>query len=96
MIVRVLGEGQYEVDPEVAKGMNELDEQAAAALQAGDAERLAELLRRMAEAVRMNGARLPDEDLSPSEAIVPPDDLSLEEARELFEGEGLIPDLPTA
>jgi hypothetical protein len=44
----------------------------------------------------MNGARLPDEDLSPSEAIVPPDDLSLEEARELFEGEGLIPDLPTA
>jgi len=25
---------------------------------------------------------------------VPPDDLSLDEARELFEGEGLIPDLP--
>jgi PspAA-like protein len=96
VIVRVMGEGQYEVDAEVAKGLNELDEQAAAALQAGDAERLAELLRRMAEAVRMNGARLPDEDLSPSEAIVPPDDLSLEEARELFEGEGLIPDLPSA
>jgi hypothetical protein len=28
--------------------------------------------------------------------IVPPDDLSLEEARELFSGEGLIPDLPAA
>ena len=96
MIVRVMGEGQYEVDAEVAKGLNELDEQAGQALQEGDEERLAELLRRMAEAVRMNGARLPDEDLSPSEAIVPPDDLSLEEARELFEGEGLIPDLPTA
>ena len=48
----------------------------------------------MAEAVRTNGTRLPDEDLSPSEAIVPPPDLTLEEARELFEGEGLIPDLP--
>jgi hypothetical protein len=96
VIVRLMGEGQYDVDDEVAKGLNELDEQAGRALQEGDEERLAELLRRMAEAVRMNGARLPDEDLSPSEAIVPPDDLSLEEARELFEGEGLIPDLPTA
>jgi chromosome condensin MukBEF complex kleisin-like MukF subunit len=95
VIVRVMGEGQYEVDDEVAKGLNELDEQAAAALQNGDEERLSELLRRMADQVRMNGARLPDEDLSPSEAIVPPEDLSLEEARELFEDEGLIPDLPT-
>jgi len=96
VIVRVMGEGQYEVDAEVAKGLNELDERAAQALQEGDEEQLAELLRRMAEAVRTNGARLPDDDLSPSEAIVPPDDLSLEEARELFEGEGLIPDLPSA
>jgi PspAA-like protein len=96
VIVRVMGEGQYEVDAEVAKGLNELDEQAAQALDAGDGERLSELLRRMAEAVRTNGARLADDDLSPSEAIVPPEDLSLDEARELFEGEGLIPDLPTA
>jgi PspAA-like protein len=96
VIVRVMGEGQYEVDAEVAKGLNELDEQAAQALEAGDGERLAEVLHRMAEAVRTNGARLPDDDLSPSEAIVPPEDLSLDEARELFEGEGLIPDLPTA
>jgi hypothetical protein len=96
VIVRVMGEGQFEVDAEVAKGLNELDEQAAQALDAGDGERLAELLHRMAEAVRTNGARLRDDDLSPSEAIVPPEDLSLDEARELFEGEGLIPDLPTA
>jgi hypothetical protein len=94
MIVRVMGEGQFEVDDEVAKGLNEIDEQAEQALRAGDEARLSELLHRMAEAVRTNGARLPDDDLSPSEAIVPPDDLSLEEARELFEGEGLIPDLP--
>jgi chromosome condensin MukBEF complex kleisin-like MukF subunit len=96
MIVRVMGEGQFEVDEEVAKGLNDLDEQAARALEAGDAEQLSELLRRMADAVRTNGVRLPDDDLSPSEAIVPPDDLSLDEARELLEGEGLIPDLPTA
>ena len=50
MIVRLMGEGQYEVDDEVAKGLNELDEQAAGALEDCDEERLAELLRRMADA----------------------------------------------
>jgi hypothetical protein len=96
VIVRVMGEGQFEIDDEVAKGLNELDEQAEQALEAGDTEQLAELLERMAEAVRTNGARVPDEDLTPSEGIVPPPDLTLEEAKELFEGEGLIPDLPAA
>ena len=95
MIVRVMGEGQWEVDEEVAKGLNDLDEQAEKALEAGDQQQLSELLGRMTEAVRTNGARLPDDDLSPSDGIIPPEDLTLEEARELFEGEGLIPDLPS-
>ena len=95
MIVRLMGEGQFEVDEEVAKGLNDLDEQAEKALEAGDQQQLAELLGRMTEAVRTNGARLPDDDLSPSDGIIPPEDLTLEEARELFEGEGLIPDLPS-
>ena len=94
MIVRLMGEGQFEVDDEVAKGLNDLDEQAGEAVERGDEEKLQELLQRMAEAVRTNGARVPDDDLSPSEGIVPPEDLSLEEARSLFEDEGLIPDLP--
>jgi len=89
-----MGDGQYDVDDEVAKGLNDLDGQAEQALQAGDEEHLREVLRRMAEQVRANGARLPEDDLKPSEAIVPPDDLTLDEARELLEGEGLIPDLP--
>jgi hypothetical protein len=91
-----MGEGQFEVDDEVAKGLNNLDEQAGQAVERGDEQQLADLLRRMAEAVRTNGARVPDDELRGSDAIVPPDDLSLDEARELFEGEGLIPDLPAA
>ncbi|MGZ4309246.1 MAG: PspA-associated protein PspAA [Gaiellaceae bacterium] len=94
MIVRLMGEGQFEIDDEVAKGLSDLDEQAAEAVEAGDEERLGELLGRMAEAVRTNGTRVPDDDLSASEAMVPPEDLSLDEARRLFEDEGLIPDLP--
>jgi chromosome condensin MukBEF complex kleisin-like MukF subunit len=96
VIVRLMGEGQFEVDDEVAKGLNDLDEQAGQAVESGDEEQLATLLRRMADAVRTNGARVPDEALDASDAIIPPDDLSLDEARQLFEDEGLIPDLPAA
>jgi hypothetical protein len=96
VIVRLMGEGQFDIDDEVAKGLNDLDEQAAQAVEAGDEDRLRQLLGRMAEAVRTNGARVPDEHLDSSDAIVPPDDLSLDEARRLFEDEGLIPDLPAA
>jgi len=63
---------------------------------ASDEEGMRERLRELAEVVRGEGKKLEDADLSPSEAIVPPEDLSLDEARELLSGEGLIPDLPTA
>ena len=96
MIVRLMGEGQFEVDDEVAKGINDLDNKAGEAVERGDEEQLRALLERMSEAVRTNGSRVPDDDLRASEAIVPPDDLSLDEAKQLFDGEGLIPDLPSA
>lgn len=95
MIVRVMGEGQYRVDEQVAAGLNELDDQAGQAVEAGDEENLKRLLGMMASQVRERGERLDDADLSASEAIIPPEDLSLDEAKELFAGEGLIPDLPT-
>ena len=95
MIVRVMGEGQFRVDGEALEALHELDDQAAAALEAGDEENLRRLFGQMAQTVRERGERLDDADLTPSEGIVPPEDLSLEEAKELFEGEGLIPDLPS-
>ena len=38
--------------------------------------------------------KLADDDLSPSDAVIPPEDLSLEEAQELLQNEGFIPDVP--
>ena len=45
--------------------------------------------------VRDRGEQLPDEELAASDLIIPPSDLTLEETRELFTDEGLIPDLPS-
>ena len=96
MIVRVLGEGQWQVDDATADGLNELDEQVAQAVEAGDEDNLHRLLGMMIDTIHQKGEPLPENDLHPSDAIVPPRDLTLEEARELLEGEGLIPDLPAA
>jgi chromosome condensin MukBEF complex kleisin-like MukF subunit len=96
MIVRVMGEGQWRVDGDIQQRLNELDDEVARALEAGDEETMRAKLRELADEVKAKGEKLPDEDLHPSDAIVPPDDLSLDEARELLSGEGLIPDLPAA
>lgn len=89
-----MGEGQFRVDDECAQAMNERDNAAVSALEAGDEETFRTRLRELAQLVRDRGTALADDDLSASDVIVPPDDLSLEEARELFSGDGLIPDLP--
>ena len=94
MIVRLMGEGQWRVSEEVRERLNELDEEAIAAADAGDEASLDATLERMWALVKAEGERLPDEDLSASDVLIPPTDLTLEETRQLMESEGLIPDLP--
>ena len=94
MIVRLMGEGQYQVSDELRERLEALDDEAMAALDAEDEDELDAKLDEMSVLVRQEGERLPDEDLSPSDAVIPPSDLTLEETRQLFSDEGLIPDLP--
>jgi hypothetical protein len=90
-----MGEGQYRVDDSLREQLNELDDRALAALEKDDEPGLDGMLDQMWQAVRERGERLPDEDISPSDLIIPPSDLSLEETRKLFSEEGLVPDLPS-
>ncbi len=94
MIVRLLGEGQFRVDDSLLARLNELDAQIEKAVADDDERALWSGLQALAETVRDNGEKLADDDLSPSDAIVPPEDLSLEEAKELMQDEGFIPDVP--
>jgi hypothetical protein len=90
-----MGEGQYRVSDELSERLEALDEEAMAALADEDEGELDAKLDEMAELVRAEGERLPDEELTPSDAVIPPSDLTLEETRQLFSDDGLIPDLPT-
>ncbi len=92
MIVRILGEGQWQVTDEVIEAMNALDEAVEKAVQAGDEATFGSTLTALLDAVRQQGTRLEDDSLEDSDLILPPSDASLEEVRALLTDEGLVPD----
>jgi chromosome condensin MukBEF complex kleisin-like MukF subunit len=96
VIVRLMGEGQYRVSDDLGERLNELDDRAAAALEANDEIELDNRLDEMWELVRRDGEKLADDDLTTSDAVIPPSDLTLEESRQLMSHEGFIPDLPVS
>jgi PspAA-like protein len=93
MIVRVMGEGQWRVDDALAGRLAELDAETERAVERDDEQALHAALAALVDVVR-GGERLDDAHLGSSDAIVPPPDLTLEEARRIIHHDGLIPDLP--
>ncbi len=94
MIVRLMGEGQFRAGDELLAKLNELDDRAQAAADADDEPELDGHLDEMWRLVQAEGERLGDDDLHPSDVLIPPSDLTLEETKRLFSEQGLIPDLP--
>ena len=92
MIVRISTEGQYRLPDGDADRLNELDNDAVAAVDAGDEDRFHEVFEQMLDLVRSEGRPLAMEDLEESDLILPPPDLTFVEAGEHFTGDGLIPD----
>ncbi|HTP18410.1 MAG TPA: hypothetical protein VMJ65_02330 [Solirubrobacteraceae bacterium] len=91
MIVRIATEGQYEVPDDDAATLEQLDNDAVAACDAGDEQQFQATFTRLIEHVRDKGQPVPEDRLEPSDVILPPPDVSFEEAQAEFSGEGLIP-----
>ena len=92
MIVRIAGEGQYRLPDGDQDRLNELDNEAVGAVEAGDEPKFKELWAQMLEIVKADGNELGDDELLESDVILPPRDVTFEEAQGEFTGEGLIPD----
>jgi hypothetical protein len=91
VIVRILGEGQRRVDDGAMEGLNTLDGELVAAVDTGDDEAFKAALTALLDKVREVGAPLPDDEIVPSDLVLPTSDASLAEVRELLGDEGLIP-----
>ncbi|GAA2498494.1 PspA-associated protein PspAA [Streptomyces gobitricini] len=91
MIMRILGEGQYDVADGHLDRLNQLDSALQAAADEGDDTAFASALSALLDAVRSLGTPLPDERITPSDLVLPYETTSLPQLRELLSGEGLIP-----
>jgi hypothetical protein len=92
VIVRISNEGQFRLDDGLHARLNELDDAAVRAVEAGDEDAFHTAFEELLQVVRTEGEELEDEDLDASDVILPPSDLSFVEAGAEFTGDGLIPE----
>jgi len=92
MIVRISGEDQYRLEDGESVRLNELENAVVAVVEGGREDGFADAYRALLDYVRANGTPIGDEELESSDVILPPADLTFQEAGEDFTGEGLIPD----
>ncbi len=92
MIVRISGEGQYQLSDEDAARLKELEKQVTSVVEDGRKDDFPAAFGAVLGYVRENGAPLPDDALETSQVILPPSDATFEETGREFTGEGLIPD----
>ena len=85
MIIRIIGDQQYEVKSSIVDKLNEMDNRIVEVVAKGDEKNFKKEFTKMIALVRKKGKPLD------SQLILPPEDLTIEEAKKIFTGEGIIP-----
>ena len=91
MIIRILTEGQYNLPGAYLDELNDLDNKLVDVVADEDRSKFDDSLKAMLDLVRENGSPVPIDELVESDLVLPEPDITLEEAEELFVGEGLLP-----
>ena len=91
MIVRILGEGQYDVADDALDRLNQLDSAVEAGIEARDEDQFRTALDALLDGVRTIGTPHDADSLDASDLILPHADASLAEVADLLSGDGLIP-----
>ncbi len=91
MIIRILTEGQFNLPGAFIDELNDIDNQIVEVLEQENREEFATLLTKMLDLVREKGTEVPIDELVESDLVLPEPDITLEEAEEMFVGEGLLP-----
>jgi hypothetical protein len=93
-IVRIMGQGQFTVDNITLKRLNEIDDsivQLVSKEKSDDVE-FKKQLTELTDIVEAKGKPLDPKEIIQSDIILPSPDLSVDEAKRLFNGEGVIPE----
>jgi hypothetical protein len=91
VIVRILGEGQFDLSDEAVSALNDLDATVESAIEAGDDATFHEAMASLLDGVRTAGVPHDAESLDSSDLILPMADATLAEVKDMLSGDGLIP-----
>ncbi len=91
MIIRILGEGQFDIADADLAHLNELDTAVESAIEADDEAAFRPALVALLDGVRHAGSAHAADSLDESDLILPPGDASIDEVRQLLADDGLIP-----
>jgi hypothetical protein len=95
-VVRIMGEGQFVVDDKTLNRLNKIDNSLVQLVSNDRSDNNSEFKKRLLELVdivEQNGKRLDPKQIIPSDIILPSVDLSIDEAKKLFKGDGVIPEV---
>jgi phage shock protein A len=88
VVVRIQGDDQYRLPDDARDELDGFDKQLAKAIEASDANAFSTALAQMLAFVRGKGQKISADQLVRSDFVVPGDDMSLEEARQIMSGSG--------
>ena len=91
MIVRILTEGQFNLPGTYIDDLNDIDNQIVEVVEQENQVEFERLLKKMLDLVREKATPVPIDELVESDLVLPEPDITLEEAEELFTGEGMLP-----
>jgi hypothetical protein len=91
MVIRVQGSGQYRLQEDAVNGLNKLDTSLQEAVRTRDEKAATTTLIAMIDFVQKQGQPVSNEEVIPSDAILPPDTLTYEEIMAVLKEDGLIP-----
>jgi hypothetical protein len=94
MIVRISGTGQFDLEADAVQKLHELDAELTKAMHAHDERDFHATLASIISLVQEKGKPVGHDIVVPSEVIVPPEDVTLEEAYRFFTDEGLLHPVP--
>src|SRR3712207_5050673 len=94
-IVRIMGHGQFTVDGRTLKKLNDIDNSIVelVSVERSDDTEFKKRLTELSNTVVENGKPLDPHEIIKSDIILPSADLSIDEAKKLFHGEGVIPEI---
>jgi hypothetical protein len=103
-IVRLSGQGQFKVNREILDRINDIDNSIVNLLENADVDvddnsikvkqkELNGKINEIINLIRTNGMQLDDKEITQSQIMIPSPDISVDEAKKIFRGEGIIDDL---